>query len=420
MKCFCSSNGFSDSLLYILLKLFTIRDGWIFQIYFPKGGLVLSKDAQIKNSLILSIYADALGFVRESLSTEVNEFIPFQFQREENLIINLEAGQWSDLTEYFLILLKCLIDQRDESKVIVDYKRLKEELKLWKDYRHGSDEQLLKKIEQGKNYYQLPQYWEDKRGYGISRVMMLFLGNKNYATAQEEAFKQIIYLNRHPEVVITGLLIIRTMYLLLDNSRITLEELINELKLYLIELVGSELEANVEQVLPTKYPIHFEKEKINYLMALDRLINSKEDQFPSSSSSGTFLAALLNLFRLKEGLPVNERLLPKEDAKESLVLTYGFWGISETNHTLKLEGLKDWTFINNMGDYIGKIRNYEINRKGFISGGPEIDIYELKVGNVFKHPVLNVTKVVSKKENHQWMQVVLETKATSYVFYKKK
>lgn len=377
----------------------------------------MSKEMQLKNCFTYTVFGDALGFVKENRTNRDKLFSPFQFEREKDLTLSMEAGQWSDLTELSLIMIKCLLDQPKRARVSVDYKRLREELRLWRYYRHGRSENLLKKIEGRKAYYQLPQYWEDKGGYGFSRIIVLFLANKNLEAAKEEAFKQIIYTNRHPQVIITGLLLMRTLYLLLDQ-RLLLEALVEELKAFLIELQGKDFEVLVNQSLPPKYTIQFEREKINYLMALDRLKNTKEvglDKFENCRD--IFLGALLKYQQLMTGLSFNE---DNKYPKEALAIAHGLWGLSNPLEAPPLAQLKNWEFINTMGDYLIKLRNYEINRSTFVDQEKEIELFQLKEGTVFRHPILNVTKVTKRGETQGWLQLELATKGIVYTLYKRK
>lgn len=379
----------------------------------------MSKEMQLRNCFIYTVYGDAVGFLRENHLEYRGQFIPFQFERDQGLVLSLEPGQWSDLTEQLLILTKCLIDQRENSRVSVDYRRLREELRLWQYYRHGRAENLLRKISGGKEYYKSSYYWNDKRGYGFSRIIVLFLANNNFEAAKEEVFKQIVYTNRHPQVLLTALLLLRTLYLLLTKAY-QLEDLTEELKTYLMELKGKELESMVDQALPSKYSIEFEREKINYLLALDRL-NSKQTEITPVSGEEDARRVFLEALTLYDGL-ISEIRHSEENSssKEALALAYGLWGLSKASQGPSISQIKNYAFIDTMGAYLFKLRNYQVNRTPYAVQEKKIDLFQLEEGTILKHPILNVTRVAERVEDTAWLRVRLETKGLQYNLYKKK
>lgn len=357
------------------------------------------------------VYGDAIGFLRENTNKDA-EFQPFNFHRELDLRMGVSAGQWSDLTELSLIIIKCLMDDQENNRVIVDYNRFQEELKLWNYYRHGGS----------KAGQQHPLYIDDKRGYGFSRIMGILLANKNFGVAKEESLRQIIYFHRHPQVLLTTLLTAKIVFSLLEKSNQTREEQIDVLKDFLIGLHREELSILQQEAPSKKFILQFEQEKINYLMALDRLKNQwLQPQSSKLDSQGVLMAALENFWRLQEELPLRTELTPMEDQKEALALAYGFYGITSEikEKDVIATGIKEEDFINSMGDYILKIRNYQVDRKPYKVNQSSVDLFNIEVGSVIKHPILNVTKVVGRREGKYWIEITLETKTGEYKLYKR-
>lgn len=366
-------------------------------------------------------YGDALGFLNENTKDLTTEFIPFQYIRDHQLKMQLPQGQWSEITELSLIITKCLIDLKEKSKTIVDYKRITDELNLWEYYRHGEANLLRLRIREGKNYYQNPIYHNDKRGYGFSRIIPILLANKNFEAAKEEVVKQITYLNQHPQVILTAILLARVIFLLLEKGKEGREDLINQLKDFLIGLQRDQLLINEEKEPSKKYILQFEQEKINYLMALDRLKDGKINQITvNPDSQSILLLALDNYWRLEAGLLPDFQNLPKEDQKEILALAYGFWGIVSNAENNRSNEYTEQDFIENMGEYICKVRNYEVGKKPYEAPQREVDLFQLKEGTVIKHPILNVTKVTSKEIGKYFIKVEVETKTGQYKLYKRK
>jgi len=307
-----------------------------------------------------------------------------------------------------------MIDEQGKNKVSIDYKRLQEELKLWDYYRSGGSP----------NHQQHPLYIDDKRGYGFSRIMLILLANKNFEVAKEESLRQITYFHQHPQVIITSLLVGRIVFTLLEKDNPTREELIDSLKEFLISLKREELTIPQHQTPSKKFILQFEQEKINYLMALDRLKNQQRDyQQPLKlDSQGVLIAALENYWRIHQGICLDLQMAPKDDQKEALALAFGFWGISNNiaDADIVPTGIKDEEFIESMGEYILKIRNYQVNRKPYQGEQAAIDLFGLTVGSVIKHPILNITKILGRREGKHWIEVTLETKTGEYRLYKKR
>ncbi|KAB3534377.1 ADP-ribosylglycohydrolase family protein [Alkaliphilus pronyensis] len=378
----------------------------------------MTKEKLIKQAYTMMAYGDALGLLYEN--TEIkNGFKDFTLKWDEDIDLEQEAGQYSDITELLIILTKSLIDDIENSRVIIDKARLIEELKLFKYYRHGNPVNLLDYISNPKIYSKSPAYHNDRRGYGISRVSVLLFANKNLSVAVDEIFKHIITVNRHPVVILTGLLIARCFYILLGNREIDKFKLAQQLKEYLINLKREDLD---DEIASNSYSIKYEKEKIEFIMELDRM-KDMEDISPKNKhwdSKNMFIAAIINFFRLKDSKSISFQFMPKDDVKESLSLSYGFLGIVNTDTIEAYRGFKNNGFIESMGEYINKLRHYEIKRNQYLNININIDLFNQKQGSVIKHPIFNLCKIVGIKENDKLKQVHLNTKSGDYVLTKTK
>lgn len=362
-------------------------------------------------------YGDALGFSNENEKEKSLVLKKFMYQYQPNLTMEKQKGQYSFVTELVLIIIKCFVDNAAEMKVTVDYTRLYEELKLWEYYRHGHPPAILRRL-QVKNYYKSSYYWEDKNHYGISRIIPILLANKNYRVAEIEAYKNIIYFNRHPRIILLGLLLLRTGYIILENQLIDKEELIQQLKSYLINLQLQELNDNMKSDLPKNYNILFEKEKIQYLMNLDRYKNKKEGG--KEIESDYILSSIEIYYCLKEKgiLALNNHLY--HYGKEEIAIALGFWGMSGKEYELEKESLKDQTFIYDMGRFLYRLRNYEGNRKIYTHHDKRMDLFQLEKDNVIKHPILNVIKIKEKEDVSEFTKLLIQTKSCLYTFIKPK
>lgn len=357
-------------------------------------------------------YGDALGFAYENTNSENLKLVPFTLRYNETLKLNQRTGQWSDITELLLIQAKSLRDIKEKNGVYVDYPRFKDELRYWLNYRHGNPNQIINRIEQEEVFTSSQEYWQDKRGYGFSRIVSILLANKNNSISIQEIYKQILFFNRHPQVIITVLLLTRVINQLME-SNLTQVELIEELKIYLIALRLQELEEDTVAQLPQQYIIQFEREKIELLMALDRIKDNNiawlKDK--SQDSKGILLLALSYYNSLKEGLQLE--ILDRQSCKEALAIAYGLYGISLEKLPQDIVSLKDWGFINSMGDYILRIRNYEIDKKPY-ENTRFLDIVQLQINQQVKHPILNNIKVISRQQQAGFVVVEIESKTGNY------
>ena len=362
-------------------------------------------------------YGDALGFLYENTGEKPTSLRKFNYKYNDYLSIDKQEGQYSYITELMLIMIKCMIDDSKDLRLVVDYKGFYDELMLWKYYRHGSPEGILTRI-QANNYYKSSFYWEDKNCSGINRVIPILLANNNYYLAEMEVYKNVIYFNRQAEIVFTGLLILRTGYLILQNPMINKDELLQELKNYLINLQLKELNRNMRKNFNNKYNIQFEKEKIQYLIELDRYKRSRN--LSDVSNNKIILYAIENYFILHEGGKLNLNNLPYKYKKEIISIAYSYWGMCGKGYDMARNSLKDESFICEMGKFLYRLRKNKINRKVYPVQETEIDIFKLEPNQMIKHPILNAMRVIDKEETDHYIKVLVQTKSCIYTFIKQR
>lgn len=378
----------------------------------------MTKELKIKNCFLMMIYGDALGFSYENNEIRELRLQPFVFKYNDTIALNKEMGQWSDLTELLLIQTKSLMDLKEKARVTVDEARLFDELKYWRNYRNGRvPTTLLYSME---NLGRGEDYWKDKRGYGYSRIVSLLLANKNYNYAIAEIYNQIVRFNRHPQVIISGLLLARTLYLLLEQEY-ELQELIAELKGYLMDLRLRQLEDNFNEAVTQAYILQFEREKVDFLLDLDRLKqgSSKWQDKKSVDSREILLLSLLYLYQLLRDGKITYIPEAIQDTKEAIALAYCLWGARLDQLPSDISQIKHWDFIDKMGEYLLRIRYYEIGRRKY-SEREFVDIFQLQNNRIVKHPVFNTMKVVNRREEKGYIFVEISTKAGDYTFLQKK
>ncbi|MDI9476299.1 MAG: ADP-ribosylglycohydrolase family protein [Natronincolaceae bacterium] len=361
-------------------------------------------------------YGDALGFLKEN-SNGHDCLQSFSYLYDQDLEFEMQKGQWSYITQLALINCKCFIDNKKENRVLIDYMRMAEEIKLWQYYRCGTPVNYINKLDSGRDYYTSDFYWEDKRGEAFTRIIPIVLVNKNFIAAQEEVYKNIIYINRHPQVILTGLLLLRTIYLLMNNTAIEKEELVNGLKDYLINLQLSKLEQDLKGQMSLNYKIQFEQEKINYLIALDRIKVADLYIADLSCSKDIFLLALINFFKLYKGETIIKP--PQQEQKEVYTIMYALLALVEQTDKVKTDEIKDSIFIKSMNEYLFKLREYEIGREFFKNENRGINLFTLQKGTTLKHPILNNIMIKDRLQSENCIELTVMSKTGEYKFLKR-
>ncbi len=372
------------------------------------------------NILPCMAYGDALGFLKEN-SNEYSRLQPFNYSYNQNLKLEMQKGQWSYITQLTLINCKCFVDNKGKNRVLIDYTRMAEEIKLWQYYRCDTPSNYMYKLDLGKNYYTSDFYWKDKRGEAFSRIIPIVLVNKNFIDAQEEAYKNIVYINRHPQIILTGLLLLRTIYLFMNNAMIQKEELINRLKDYLANLQLLKLEQSTKGQLQANYKIKFEQEKIDYLIDLDRMKTADFYNTNTSYSKDIFLLALINFFKLHEGENIVKPW--RWDQKEVYTIIYALLALVKQTDNAEIDEIKDIAFIKSMNEYLFRLREYEIGRNFFENKGgkgKEADLFALQKGTTMKHPILNNIIIKDKVQLNNHIGLVVKSKVGEYRFLKEK
>lgn len=382
------------------------------------GGNQLNINNRISNTLTYMAYGDSIGFLEENLQQSTNALEPLNYSYNNEIKIEAERGQWSYITQLMIINCKCLLDHGEKNKVTIDYKRIFEEIKLWSYYRCGMPSNYIVKLELGKSYYTDEFYWNDKVGEGLARIIPIALVNKNFNAAQEEVYKNLVYINRHAQVLLSGLLLLRTTHFLLNYKGFDKNQLLDELKNYLMQLQLTELEKNMNGALPSNYRIKFEQEKINYLMDLDR-VKSLTIVPKSADSKNIFLSSLLCFFCLWEKTE-NEGSCLEFKGKEVYAVAYGLLALTDKKQDLDLESIKDYNFIKNMGEYLVKLREYEVEKSPFVKENENIDIFSLNKGDIAKHPLLNHIRIHKRTQLNNYLEIIVESKSGFYKFIKNK
>ena len=311
---------------------------------------------------------------------DVEKLIPSIFIED----INLNKGN-SYISQLTILTIKSLLPQEEEVANRIDYKRFKEELKLWEGYCIGENISLLNLIKERDRKQYFSYYDEDF----YTRLIPLIVANGDFKIIEEELIKNLLYFSGNVENLLEWLSIAYGVYLLVEGA----EDIDGKLKEYLIKLSQVELEESfngfftLNEEKNKAYKIRFEKERI-------ALIN------------------LLNGVRLNKYLNLQDLLSVIEGGDPTTSLGRIVF-IASGEIDLKLLD----SFYINMNRYIINLRKGRIDvDKLRIKEYVLPDIFSFNEGDVFYHSLLNYCKVLKKEVRSNVLTSLISTKSGNYLF----
>jgi len=206
-----------------------------------------------------------------------------------------------------------------------------------------------------------------------------------------------LIFNRHPQVVIAGLLLVRTTHLLLENSEITQLELSERLKDFLIHLQLSDLENEFLSELPNSYRVSFEREKISFILEIGSIHHNNLTEKKIMTGKNKFLEAIYFYWELVENGEIHVDYVDSEASLEISAIAHTLYAL---NNKLTFEEAHEninWKFVKEMSAYINKLRHFHVGKKRYIPCKQNIDLFSLQVGDRVKHRLLNLCKIVEKR-----------------------
>lgn len=306
-----------------------------------------------------------------------------------------------------LISTKSLHSEMTNSSVILDLKRLEDELKYFEHYSNMSEKNLL--------IFFIPLIISNRSfsGYSENLLKVVDVLTKSYKIGDSSKYEYLIGVFCYD-------FIIRS--LLLDNKR-TFEYMIESLK---DELINYNIEFNIKSE-----NVKFQMAKIKYIELIYKLVNSDKDESKVIDEEMTILDLMRFAFDVKSELE-KDGGLDKQDKNNTTVdvvaekvrLSTKDKNISGGNSVLmtiiylmgyKIEGeIENYRFIENMSNYILKVKNLEIKTKRY-SGSENLNKFSLaKTGDIIEDPILNKSVIIDKKIENEKSIVTVETKTGRY------
>ncbi|QIB27197.1 hypothetical protein [Caloranaerobacter azorensis] len=311
-------------------------------------------------------------------------------------------GQWSYIVELFIITVKSLIPSMNVEGTIVEYTRFEEEIKLWINYRHGSNKPLISSV----NKFDDRTYWVENDDSIYARIFPIVAANTQWDIILSEIIKNVLFTTGNIFVLQECIMLSKILYLIL-NSQKDYDKIIINLKEEIIQLSQKELISKYNKyyradiaTFPGNFVIDFEKTRIELL----NLFNGK-----TINNNFYILGKVLDILRgdIEEfnQIPYNFFL-------------YGMLGLIVQNNSKTME-YKDKNFIQSLSDYLIKLRKSRINPESlYIKSYYMPDVFKYDVQEEFNHSLLNRCKVINKEETEKLFITYIKTKSGVYRFFK--
>lgn len=341
----------------------------------------------IKNFVINASYFDVLDYEKRAITPVVDEY---------------EKNQWSYIVEIMIITIKSLKPSQAKGGNVIDYKRFKNELNLWKFYRHGMNRNLLYSTSD----MPYENYFAEMDESVYSRIAIITLSNQNFEVIRSEVIKSVLFTSGNIEVILESLMLAKMLFLISRDKSIKYEDIVKSLKDESISFSQIELSDYnkyyklSEDSYEKNYKVEFERVRINLISLLNDVDIS--NQFAN-------LKICLDILKLREN---------EEDYQQ---LEYNSFFISGLLGLLKGEILsreiKDVNFLESLCAYVLKLRKGRINSEDLeLKSYESLDVFNYKEGEAFNHPLLNSAKLIYKGQRENFEMAYIKTQTGIYRF----
>ena len=307
---------------------------------------------------------------------------------KENLIRNSYLNSFNiddkskGLEHLIIINTKCLVDDKIQRYVYIDNNRLKDELRYY-------------------NFYGTKPSYDDI----LNILLPLILSNTNIQKCEDEVVsliqKYVKYLKKEDnlfEYILGAVIYNALMHYLLENKNIEYNDLLQLLK---EKIIGFSIE------LEKLNMIKFQMARINAIQLIDNYIDLKIDEYEDSKIIKNLLNVLYDIYIQERS--VNN--LGTLSIKKSILSILG----EEAN--LNIDNID---FLEQMSNYIIKIRKYAINKKTYNLNSDPRNLIKYNEGDIVSDAILNKINIVSKELYDNILHIKVKSKSGEYNFKFKK
>ena len=282
---------------------------------------------------------------------------------KENLIRNSYLNSFNindkGLQDLIIINTKCLVDDKIQRYVYIDNNRLKDELRYY-------------------NFYGTKPSYDDI----LNILLPLILANVNIQKSEDEVVnltqKYVKYFKKEDnlfEYILGAVIYNALIHYLLENKNIEYGDLLQLLK---EKIIGFSIE------LEKLNMIKFQMARINAIQLIDNYIDLKIDEYEDSKIIKNLLNVLYDIYIQERS--VNN--LGTLSIKKSILSILG----EEAN--LNIDNID---FLEQMSNYIIKIRKYAINKKTYNLNSDPRNLIKYNEGDIVSDAILNKIQINSKE-----------------------
>ena len=301
---------------------------------------------------------------------------------KENLIRNSYLNSFNindkGLQDLIIINTKCLVDDKIQRYVYIDNNRLKDELRYY-------------------NFYGTKPSYDDI----LNILLPLILANVNIQKSEDEVVnltqKYVKYFKKEDnlfEYILGAVIYNALIHYLLENKNIEYGDLLQLLK---EKIIGFSIE------LEKLNMIKFQMARINAIQLIDNYIDLKIDEYEDSKIIKNLLNVLYDIYIQERS--VNN--LGTLSIKKSILSILG----EEAN--LNIDNID---FLEQMSNYIIKIRKYAINKKTYNLNSDPRNLIKYNEGDVVSDAILNKIQINSKELQDNILHMKVKSKSGEYNF----
>ena len=301
---------------------------------------------------------------------------------KENLIRNSYLNSFNindkGLQDLIIINTKCLVDDKIQRYVYIDNNRLKDELRYY-------------------NFYGTKPSYDDI----LNILLPLILANVNIQKSEDEVVnltqKYVKYFKKEDnlfEYILGAVIYNALIHYLLENKNIEYGDLLQLLK---EKIIGFSIE------LEKLNMIKFQMARINAIQLIDNYIDLKIDEYEDSKIIKNLLNVLYDVYIQERS--VNN--LGTLSIKKSILSILG----EEAN--LNIDNID---FLEQMSNYIIKIRKYAINKKTYNLNSDPRNLIKYNEGDIVSDAILNKIQINSKELQDNILHMKVKSKSGEYNF----
>ena len=301
---------------------------------------------------------------------------------KENLIRNSYLNSFNindkGLQDLIIINTKCLVDDKIQRYVYIDNNRLKDELRYY-------------------NFYGTRPSYDDI----LNILLPLILANVNIQKSEDEVVnltqKYVKYFKKEDnlfEYILGAVIYNALIHYLLENKNIEYGDLLQLLK---EKIIGFSIE------LEKLNMIKFQMARNNAIQLIDNYIDLKIDEYEESKIIKNLLNVLYDIYIQERS--VNN--LGTLSIKKSILSILG----EEAN--LNIDNID---FLEQMSNYIIKIRKYAINKKTYNLNSDPRNLIKYNEGDIVSDAILNKIQINSKELQDNILHMKVKSKSGEYNF----